>query len=168
MTSPVRESSSRVFISQPITIRELPNSRTLSSGPGLSPPPPIRFRTLPRFSHLRAQSIPSLTKTSPHRSNLSLPIIIVTSSIEDGSRELRDCDHRDLSLCDVGCTGLCNIRNPNESQSIREGRKRRRGRRGITPFIPFPPGGLQETNLFKSGRTISGEIRHQDEQDTWF
>ncbi|KAL6245276.1 hypothetical protein RBB50_008051 [Rhinocladiella similis] len=65
-TSP-RPLSPRSYQSHPITIKDLPDSSCLLSGPRLSPPPPIRFRALgpgtPSISsihqHKRARSAPT-------------------------------------------------------------------------------------------------------------
>lgn len=53
----------KVFTSEPICIVALPDSSTLLSGPGLSPPPPHRFR-LVTTSHSRTQSLPDQKSTS--------------------------------------------------------------------------------------------------------
>ncbi|KAJ9635583.1 hypothetical protein H2204_005757 [Knufia peltigerae] len=62
----LRPLSPRSYQSHPIAIKDLPDSSYLLSGPGLSPPPPIRFRVLgspPSISssvhqHKRARSAP--------------------------------------------------------------------------------------------------------------
>lgn len=63
--------SAKVFTSEPICIASLPDSSTLLSGPGLSPPPPHRFRLV--ISHNRTQSLPdesSAPETNRHLSSL--------------------------------------------------------------------------------------------------
>ncbi|KIW10130.1 hypothetical protein PV08_11090 [Exophiala spinifera] len=68
--SPRRPVSPRSYQSNPIPIKSLPDSSHLLSGPGLSPPPPVRFRVLGpppssssifAYQHKRARSAPTST-----------------------------------------------------------------------------------------------------------
>ncbi|KEF61972.1 uncharacterized protein A1O9_03544, partial [Exophiala aquamarina CBS 119918] len=185
-----RPISPRSHTSQPITIRELPDSSTLFCGPALSPPPPKRFRLL-SFSHVRAKSTPSSSwppedpprRQPPHfhsRSHTrahSLPVKGLPEAGPDhhGTQHCHRPD-RDHPLRGAGAGGLCDLRGAEPREPIRqEGeRARRRGGVGGKRTVRFklddddPDAIMAMAVPADPKRTVSGTIRLEDERHSWF
>ncbi|KAJ9500483.1 hypothetical protein H2202_004278 [Exophiala xenobiotica] len=193
-TSP-RPVSPRSHQSHPVPIRDLPNSSSLSQGPGLSPPPPVRFRVLPAYSpqfslHKRARSAPSSLSTFvPQASASSVRKVSNHTHTRTQSTpqalgqqyaaELRDSDHRDRAVRSPGDSRVRDLCDPEPSQHVRKagegGGRRRRMTRTRTLHVRFQlddddtkdpvPPEPEETS---GERTISGLLRLEDERDSWF
>ncbi len=180
-TSP-RPVSPRSYHSHPIPIKDLPNSSSLSQGPGLSPPPPVRFRVLsaPQSLHKRARSAPSSLGTFvPASSDRKVSNHVRTQStpqpLDHYAAELRDSDHRDRAVRSTGDCRIRDLRDPEPSQHVREEREgggRRRRMTRTTLHVRFQldddtktPAQAEETS---GERKISGLLRLEDERDSWF
>ena len=170
-----RDLLSRSTRSHPIRIRELPDSSWLLAGPGLSPPPPIRFRTVTYSTHKRARSAPSPVETSTPVAHRRISHTRAQSSPALSSHgftiELCDRDHRDLVVCSAGAGGICNLRHPEQSQSVCEKGKEPGRRRGVTRTVRFQ---LDDEKISSPatdasiGRSVSDLLRLEDGDNSWF
>ncbi|EXJ75504.1 uncharacterized protein A1O5_00010, partial [Cladophialophora psammophila CBS 110553] len=178
-----RAISPRIYQSEPVTIRRLPDSASLLCGPQLSPPPPARFRTF-TLIHLRTRSelishdqiagSANSFRLQPSSSSAQPPI-----DRNHGAKELRNSDHCDHSIRGAGHCGLRYLCDPKSSQPVRETRERGRGgrRRGITLSgavrvqmrvrFQLDDNDL-ENKVSAKARSISGMLRSEDGRDTWF
>lgn len=175
--------SSKIFRSEQVKVKRLPSSGSLVTGPGLSPPPPPRFKLLPHRQppnyliqpHARTQSlaVSRTRQTSHHKHTASaptpvLPTIIVTDSDlehplhpqsrHDGSTQLRHSDHSASTLRGASINRIRHLRHPEPSQPVRqEGERIGRGGRRITPSAPPIRRPLQtRDNILVSGGGDSG------------
>ncbi|EXJ63243.1 hypothetical protein A1O7_03690, partial [Cladophialophora yegresii CBS 114405] len=176
---------SRSYQSEPIPIRQLPNSASLLCGPRLSPPPPARFRLVEPSLHFRARSepfAPHAPRTISHSRTQSFPPSVTQPHIDQihHAEKLRDSDHCDRSVRVASAGGLCNLRNPKSSEPVceeGEGSRRGGGRRRVTASqtvrararvrFQLDDDDLQQGVPAKN-RSVSGILRLEDDADYWF